>query len=197
MKVDLFNRDPVCDAFGIGNNGKDFFSKRSRPVAHNASVDNGADISKVPVLVVVMMFMVMMFMIVVMIMMVMMMLMAVVMVFMVMMLMFMTVVMGFVVMEYHIKGTSLDTAGFTPSDLIMESLNIETFQYGIKFFRVGAQIQKCGDSHISGNSGSSFEVKCFSHLELLLSVDLTQNAVCHDSCTETVVYIHHSHTFST
>ena len=92
--------------------------------------------------------------------------MAVIVVMMMVMVVLMAVVvvmMMVVLMEYHIKGTSFDTAGSAASDLIMQSPDAKTFENGIKFFHTAAQIDECGNSHIPGDTGASFKVKCFPH----------------------------------
>ena len=87
-------------------------------------------------------------------------------VMMVMVMIVVVMVIVFLFLKDHIKGKPFDTAGFAPSRLVTESLDLKAFENGIKFFHTAPQIKESGNGHITGNSGTAFKIKSFAHFKI-------------------------------
>lgn len=140
MKMNLFHRTTVCGGFRFRNNPEDLPRQLPCAIRHLPAVDHLIYIGKVPVLVRMLVMMLVM-----------------------MLMMLMMVFFLMVAVQKNVKIAAVEPVGFPAGDSILESAQIQTFQNGVQFFSVRAEIQQGCHGHIAADSAGTFQIKKLIH----------------------------------
>lgn len=145
VKMNLFDRTAVRGGFRLRNDPENLPRQLPCAIRHLPAVDHLIHIGKVPVLVrmPMMVFLMMMF-----------------------MRMLMRMVFRVVSIQKNLKIAAVEPVGFPAGDSILESVQIQTFQDGVQFFLVRAEIQQSCRGHIAADSAGPFQIKQLTHIGL-------------------------------
>ena len=164
MKMNLFDRTAVRGGFRLRNDPENLPRQLPCAIAHLPAVDHLIHIGKVPVLVRMLMMVFLMMMIL------MRMFVRMPMMVFLMMMMFMRMLMRMVFrvvsIQKNLKIAAVEPVGFPAGDSILESVQIQTFQDGVQFFLVRAEIQQSCRGHIAADSAGPFQIKQLTHIGL-------------------------------
>ena len=146
VKMNLFNRTAVRGGFRLRNDPENLPRQLPCAIRHLPAVDHLIHIGKVPVLV--------------------RMLMMVFLMMMMFMRMLTRMVFRVVSIQKNLKIAAVEPVGFPAGDSILESVQIQTFQDGVQFFLVRAEIQQSCRGHIAADSAGPFQIKQLTHIGL-------------------------------